>query len=196
MNGHAPHSGQLGGASGQNDFGMASHALAMHYAQPAGKCLLHSRARYVRVMTTPYERLKIARERLFESAGEAADALGVPRGTYAGHENGNRGIPAKRAPMYARKFGVSEEWLLYGKGPKVSPHPSERDLEQMVRETIEAEMTVATKISDLPRIVASSLHEQLERFRADRERASSEASSNAPGKGAQSRETTKPAAGE
>ena len=42
--------------------------------------------------------------------------MGVPVSTYIGHENGHRGFPAKRAPQYARKFKVSEEWLLYGKG--------------------------------------------------------------------------------
>lgn len=67
-------------------------------------------------MDTPNERLRAARLKLFASAAEAAKALGVPVGTYSGHENGHRGFPAKRAPLYARKFKVSEEWLLYGKG--------------------------------------------------------------------------------
>lgn len=69
------------------------------------------------VMDTPNERLRAARERAgFQTAKEAALAMGVPVSTYIGHENGHRGFPAKRAPQYARKFKVSEEWLLYGKG--------------------------------------------------------------------------------
>lgn len=68
-------------------------------------------------MSTPAERLRFARERAgFQSAKDAAASLGVPASTYIGHENGSRGIPRDRAPQYARKFKVTEEWLLYGKG--------------------------------------------------------------------------------
>ncbi|MDF0543364.1 S24 family peptidase [Sphingobium sp. H39-3-25] len=68
-------------------------------------------------MSTPAERLRFARERAgFQSAKDAAVSLGVPTSTYIGHENGSRGIPRDRAPQYARKFKVTEEWLLYGKG--------------------------------------------------------------------------------
>jgi hypothetical protein len=38
----------------------------------------------------------------------------------------------------------------------------------MIREAIEDVVTLDTRLSDLPRIVAPALHEQLERFRADR----------------------------
>jgi hypothetical protein len=37
--------------------------------------------------------------------------------TYLGHENGSRGISAKKAEVYARKYKVREQWLLYGVGP-------------------------------------------------------------------------------
>lgn len=52
----------------------------------------------------------------FETAKEAAEALGFPVSTYLGHENGSRGYPAKKAELYARRFKVREQWLLYGKG--------------------------------------------------------------------------------
>ncbi len=42
--------------------------------------------------------------------------MGVPVSTYLGHENGSRGYPAKKAEIYARKFKVREQWLLYGVG--------------------------------------------------------------------------------
>ncbi|MES2173872.1 MAG: hypothetical protein V4523_07980 [Pseudomonadota bacterium] len=49
----------------------------------------------------------------------------MPIATYTQHENGTRGFPAKRAPQYAKRFKVSEEWLLYGKGdePTVEIEP-------------------------------------------------------------------------
>lgn len=68
-------------------------------------------------MSDPAERLRIARLRAgFETATEAAEALGFPVSTYIAHENGSRGYPAKKAYTYARKFKVREQWLLYGVG--------------------------------------------------------------------------------
>lgn len=68
-------------------------------------------------MSDPAERLRIARLRAgFETAKDAAEALGFPVSTYLGHENGSRGYPAKKAEVYARKFKVREQWLLYGVG--------------------------------------------------------------------------------
>lgn len=141
----------------------------MHFAQTECKRLLHSPTHYAFRMTTPNERLRKARARHFESAADAARALNVPVGTYAGHENGHRGFPAKRAPQYAKKFKTTPEWLLYGTGPEdvPDPVPSEEVLEQMLREAIQTEVTVDTKLADLPRILGSNLHEQLKRFEAD-----------------------------
>lgn len=42
--------------------------------------------------------------------------MGFPVSTYLAHENGSRGYPAKKAEIYARKFKVREQWLLYGVG--------------------------------------------------------------------------------
>lgn len=68
-------------------------------------------------MTTPNQRLREARKNAgYDTASEAAEALSIPVPTYIQHENGGRGFPASRAPLYARKFKVTEQWLLYGKG--------------------------------------------------------------------------------
>lgn len=69
-------------------------------------------------MSDPAERLRIARLRAgYSTAKDAAEALGFPVSTYLGHENGSRGISAKKAYTYARRFKVREQWLLYGVGP-------------------------------------------------------------------------------
>src|SRR5207253_160280 len=52
------------------------------------------------------------------TARAAAAALGVKEPTYIGHENGQRGFKRDSADHYARKFHVSLEWLLTGKGTK------------------------------------------------------------------------------
>lgn len=63
------------------------------------------------------ERLQLAREKAgFLTAAEAAEALGMKYSTYAGHENGSRGV-VRSAEKYARRFRVSLDWLLRGKGP-------------------------------------------------------------------------------
>lgn len=65
-----------------------------------------------------HERLVLARKRAgFETARDAAAALGVPYPTYAGHENGSSGFRADRGELYARRFKVNFEWLMRGKGP-------------------------------------------------------------------------------
>lgn len=76
-----------------------------------------------------HERLKAARERMFETAAEAAAAMGVNYQTYAAHENGSRGLRRDAAMRYAKFFNVSLEYLLTGRknihsktdiGPKVA----------------------------------------------------------------------------
>lgn len=67
-------------------------------------------------MSGPAERLKRAREQAgYTSARSAAEKMGVSPATYAQHENGIRGYPAKRAERYGRFFKVAPEWLLYGR---------------------------------------------------------------------------------
>ena len=96
---------------------MRSHSGVMQYALQDCKRLLHNGSSYDRRMSDPSERLRIARLRAgFETGKDAAEAMGLPVSTYLGHENGSRGYPAKRAEVYARKFKVREQWLLYGVG--------------------------------------------------------------------------------
>lgn len=116
------------------------------------------------------KRLKAAREAHFESAKSAAEAMGVAVPSYIQHESGVRGFKRGSAEKYARRFRTTPEWLLLGRGkaPEGVAEPSATDLEQMIREAIEDVVTLDTRLADLPRIVAPALHEQLERFRADR----------------------------
>ncbi|WP_316172453.1 XRE family transcriptional regulator [Bradyrhizobium sp. SZCCHNRI2049] len=70
-------------------------------------------------MTEMHERLTAARKEAgYPTATAAAEALGIPEPTYLGHENGSRGFRKASAELYARRFGVSLEWLLTGRGPK------------------------------------------------------------------------------
>lgn len=147
-------------------------------------------------MVTSNERLKIAREKAgFLFAKEAAEAMGIPVSTYTQHENGRRGFPAKRAPQYARKFKVSEEWLLYGKGdgPTIPLEPNEEELAALLREAF-LEVPPETKLADWPVIVAGVLHAQLERFRADREALANAGQETSHDKSARSSDPTRPSA--
>jgi hypothetical protein len=70
--------------------------------------------------TTRGQRLRIARERLFKSARIAATAMHIPVSTYGAHERaeapGGRDYGPDDAKKYARRFRVTPEWLLTGKG--------------------------------------------------------------------------------
>lgn len=64
-----------------------------------------------------HDRLKTARtDAGYESASEAARALGINVATYVHHENGTRGFNIEAATKYSRRFGVALEWLLTGRG--------------------------------------------------------------------------------
>lgn len=102
------------------DISVGSHSPVMHNALQDCKRLLHNGVRYANRMSDPAERLRIARLRAgFETGKLAAESMGVAVSTYLGHENGSRGIKPGMATRYAKKFKVSEQWLLYGvgKGP-------------------------------------------------------------------------------
>lgn len=80
-----------------------------------------------------HERLQAARKAAgYETAVDAANSLGVKYPTYAGHENGSSGFRAKTASVYARKFGVSFEWLIRGTGNMFKKEDS-----PLLQETIE-----------------------------------------------------------
>lgn len=61
-------------------------------------------------------RLKTAREALGISVADAAKSMGMKYPTYAGHENGTTPFTRDSAERYAKKFKVSLDWLLTGKG--------------------------------------------------------------------------------
>ena len=62
-------------------------------------------------------RLRLARIAAgYVSVADAANSLGLAYQTYAAHENGNRGI-GRLVSQYTRRFNVSADWLLRGKGP-------------------------------------------------------------------------------
>jgi DNA-binding XRE family transcriptional regulator len=167
MNGHPALIGQSGRTRVTNDLCVASHSSLMHYALLDSKRLLHCERDYALRMDTPNKRLRAARKKKFSSATDAADALGIPRATYIGHENGHRGFPAVRAATYARRFKVTEEWLLYGKGDSDIPDlPTEAEIESMVKIALDAGVGPNTLSVDLPRIVAPVLRAQLERYQA------------------------------
>jgi transcriptional regulator with XRE-family HTH domain len=141
----------------------------MHDASWPGKCPMHHGRHYDAFMDTPSNRLRIAREKAgYAHAKDAAEAMGVPVATYIQNENGARGISAQKATRYARFFRTTPEWILYGNNDADPATPGIDELEEMVRDALFEVATLGTRIADLPRIVAPSLYEQLERFRADR----------------------------
>lgn len=72
-------------------------------------------------METYGDRLIRIRSRRYETATDAARAMGMAPSTYMAHENGSRG-GERNAERYARFFGVDLLWLLTGKGsPEGNP---------------------------------------------------------------------------
>lgn len=62
------------------------------------------------------QRLREARASAgFATAAAAARTFGWGVAGYVHHENGTRTFSAELAARYAASFGVTEEWLLYGK---------------------------------------------------------------------------------
>lgn len=64
------------------------------------------------------DRLKTARQLIFPSAAAAADALSINPVTLRTHEAGTRGVSFRDLDRYARRYGVSIEWLITGKGDR------------------------------------------------------------------------------
>lgn len=102
------------------------------------------------------ERLAQARKgATFSTATEAAAALGMKYPTYAGHENGSRGLRAN-LERYAKRFGVSVDWLLTGKGSGPAPGIVTVPLltwisaGAMMREDVSDEALGDLLVSDLP----------------------------------------------
>jgi len=88
---------------------------------------MHFALAYPPGMDNPADRLRRARVAAgFETAAAAAAALGVSQATYSQHENGIRGFPASKAEKYARRFRVTPEWLLYGRGDEPTAKPTSK----------------------------------------------------------------------
>jgi transcriptional regulator with XRE-family HTH domain len=67
-------------------------------------------------MTRTADRLQHARKAAgYQTASDAAHAMGASISTYLSHENGARGL-GKAAERYARFYRVSLDWLLAGRG--------------------------------------------------------------------------------
>lgn len=100
-----------------DDFAVTAHSAIMHNAFPDASAFCITQCIMPNGMDDPASRLRIARLRAgYQTAKDAAEALGFPVSTYLSHENGSRGITAKKAVTYARKYKVREQWLLYGVG--------------------------------------------------------------------------------
>lgn len=111
-------------------------------------------------MTSIAIRLKLAREHAgFESASDAAAAFRWTYTTYAGHENGSRGIKPDNIRKYAGAFRVSLDWLMTGRGPMIagggrapdtpaSTGFSEPDLSEFIAAT-DAAKTTMRRVTEL-----------------------------------------------
>lgn len=85
-------------------------------------------------MDTIADRLRRARaEAGYETAKQAAEAMGVSVPTYTQHENGTRGVPAGRAARYARFFHTTPEWLLYGRRVTSAYGPAPAEMRPITR---------------------------------------------------------------
>jgi phage repressor protein C with HTH and peptisase S24 domain len=74
----------------------------------------------VRRMNTKADRLRHARKDAgFKSTSAAAERLGVKGSTYRAHENGQNDYDSEHAELYGRVFGVSPEYLLFGRSDKL-----------------------------------------------------------------------------
>jgi len=76
-----------------------------------------------------HERIKLARERRFQTAKEASDYLRIPYGTLTGHESGSRGVKDRELRKYAGAYRVELAWLRYETGPMTNPSVSDQEME-------------------------------------------------------------------
>ena len=88
-------------------------------------------------------RLQIARIRSFRTASEAARALGIAGPTFLAHENGTRAIRPDIAEFYAARFGVTADWLLFGRG---AVDPSVQAAEALYKQPIPIGLSISSLI--------------------------------------------------
>jgi hypothetical protein len=118
--------------SSSDDVGVGSHGALMHNALSERKRLLRNGIDYAQCMNDPAARLRIARLRAgYETGKEAAEALGFPVSTYLGHENGSRGISAKKAEVYAESIRLGNSGFYTASAPdQVASRPARRRARQ------------------------------------------------------------------
>lgn len=76
-----------------------------------------------------YDTLKMLREKSGESMSKTADAIGIPKGTYASYEYGKREPNIEMISKISNHFGVTTDYLL---GRKIKTIP-ENDLASIVK---------------------------------------------------------------
>ncbi len=76
-----------------------------------------------------YDTLKMLREKSGESMSKTADAIGIPKGTYASYEYGKREPNIEMISKISNHFGVTTDYLL-GREIKTIP---ENDLANIVK---------------------------------------------------------------
>ncbi|RWO22844.1 helix-turn-helix transcriptional regulator [Mesorhizobium sp.] len=87
------------------------------------------------------QRLKEARINAgFKSVADAAKSLSVPYQTYAAHENGNRTFDNESAAKYARRYKVSLDWLLTGRGERKADLSLPERLKQKMADLSQADI--------------------------------------------------------
>lgn len=123
---------------------------------------------YAARMTGESERLRQARKAAgFATAADAAARFGWNYPTYAGHENGQRGLKTDVAKAYAKAFRVESSWLLFGTGPSepaltmhaMAPPPglAESEVEPFFADTRREER----QIEQLAEALAPSLRQRM-----------------------------------
>ena len=86
---------------------------------------------------TRADRLRHARMSAgYQTATDAAAAMGVGISTYVSHENGGRGL-GRAAERYARFYRVSLDWLVAGKGEPRSLDSRVQALPPALQEEVE-----------------------------------------------------------
>jgi hypothetical protein len=98
------------------------------------------------------ERLKQLRMSCkFRNATHAAQEINVPVPTYISHENGTRNITPENAAKYAKAYGSTPEWILYGTGPMktgdIEIFPSEMLGEVDEGQLVTASMALAKRVT-------------------------------------------------
>lgn len=112
-------------------------------------------------LSEPWERLRWARSRKYETATAFADAIGMASGTYGHHERSPSAsrttkLDAQKAMRFAKALGIRWEWLaggpgepwLDGRGPATPKQRVNRALEAL---DLEEQERIADAVEALAR---------------------------------------------